>query len=112
MGFWAPKAALMEAYRRRIDLHPQELEKLVRKFNRQTQFVLTGQEYKRKKGETSPLLEPWYNRKSLNFQHELPPDERLFSPELAQDIITGFDELMPLYKYFDALCAAEASGEK
>ena len=112
MGFWAPKAALMEAYRRRIDLHPQELEKLVRKFNRQTQFVLTGQEYKRKKGETSPLLEPWYNRKSLNFQHELPPDERLFSPELAQDIITGFDGLMPLYKYFDALCAAEAAGEK
>ena len=111
-GFWAPKAALMEAYRRRIDLHPQELEKLVRKFNRQTQFVLTGQEYKRKKGETSPLLEPWYNRKSLNFQHELPPDERLFSPELAQDIITGFDGLMPLYKYFDALCAAEAAGEK
>ena len=112
MGFWAPKAALMEAYRRRIDLHPQELEKLVRKFNRQTQFILTGQEYKRKKGDTSPLLEPWYNRKSLNFQHELPPDERLFSPELAQDIITGFDSLMPLYKYFDALCAAEASGEK
>ena len=112
MGFWAPKASLMEAYRRRIDLHPQELEKLVRKFNRQTQFVLTGQEYKRKKGETSPLLEPWYNRKSLNFQHELPPDERLFSPELAQDIITGFDGLMPLYKYFDALCASEAAGEK
>ena len=112
MGFWAPKASLMDAYRRRIDLHPQELEKLVRKFNRQTQFVLTGQEYKRKKGETSPLLEPWYNRKSLNFQHELPPDERLFSPELAQDIITGFDGLMPLYKYFDALCASEAAGEK
>ena len=112
MGFWAPKASLMEAYRRRIDLHPQELEKLVRKFNRQTQFVLTGQEYKRKKGDTSPLLEPWYNRKSLSFQHELPPDERLFSPELAQDIITGFDGLMPLYKYFDALCAAEAAGEK
>ena len=43
---------------------------------------------------------------------ELPPDERLFSPELAQDIITGFDGLMPLYKYFDALCAAEAAGEK
>ena len=41
-----------------------------------------------------------------------PPDERLFSPELAQDIITGFDGLMPLYKYFDALCAAEAAGEK
>ncbi len=55
-----------EAYRRRIDLHPQELEKLVRKLNRQTQFVLTGQEYKRKKGKSLRLLEPWYNRKSLS----------------------------------------------
>ena len=28
-------------------------------------------------------------------------------PELAQDIIEGFRTLMPLYKYFDGLCAAE-----
>ena len=26
--------------------------------------------------------------------------------------VTGFDGLMPLYKYFDALCASEAAGEK
>ena len=31
----------------------------------------------------------------------------MFSQELAQDIIDGFRTLMPLYKYFDALCAAE-----
>lgn len=112
MGFWAPKAALMEAYRKGIDAQPEKLEKLVRRFNRQTVFQLTGQEYTRKKGETSKLLEPWYNRKTLNFQHDAAPDERLFSPELAEDIISGFESLMPLYKYFDALCASQAEGEK
>ena len=112
MGFWAPKAALMEAYRKGIDAQPEKLEKLVRRFNRQTVFQFTGQEYARKKGETSKLLEPWYNRKTLNFQHDAAPDERLFSPELAEDIISGFESLMPLYKYFDALCAAQAEGEK
>ena len=95
MGFWAPKASLMEAYRRGIDSDPAALEKLVRKFNKQDVFQLYGPEYARKKGETT---------KSINIQHELPPDERIFQPELAQDIIDGFDALMPLYKYFDALC--------
>ena len=107
MGFWAPKAALMDAYRKGIDAQPEKLEKLVRRFNRQTQFVLTGAEYARKKGGTTKLLEPWYNRRSLNLQHDVPPDERLFSPQLPEDIIAGFESLMPLYKYFDALCAAD-----
>ena len=108
MGFWAPKASLMEAYRKGIDENPETLAKLVRRFNRQTHFVLAGPEYARSKGEVSELLRPWYQKKSVNLQHELPPDERIFSPELAQDMIEGFEELMPFYKYFDRLCAAQA----
>ena len=108
MGFWAPKASLMESYRKGIDENPETLAKLVRRFNRQTHFVLAGPEYARSKGEVSELLRPWYQKKSVNLQHELPPDERIFSPELAQDMIEGFEELMPFYKYFDRLCAAQA----
>lgn len=107
MGFWAPKASLMEAYRKGIDENPETLAKLVRRFNRQTHFVLAGPEYARSRGEVSELLRPWYQKKSVNLQHELPPDERIFSPELAQDMIEGFEELMPFYKYFDRLCAAQ-----
>lgn len=107
MGFWAPKASLMESYRKGIDENPEALAKLVRRFNRQTHFVLAGPEYARSKGEVSELLRPWYQKKSVNLQHELPPDERIFSPELAQDMIRGFEELMPFYKYFDRLCAAQ-----
>lgn len=108
MGFWAPKASLMESYRKGIDENPETLAKLVRRFNRQTHFVLAGPEYARSRGEVSELLRPWYQKKSVNLQHELPPDERIFSPELAQDMIRGFEELMPFYKYFDRLCAAQA----
>lgn len=107
MGFWAPKAALMESYRQRIDENPQELEKLVRRFNRQSHFRLVGEEYARSKGDVSDLLRPWYQKKSVSLQHELSPDERIFSPLLAQDIIDGFDSLMPFYRYFSALCATE-----
>lgn len=107
MGFWAPKASLMESYRKGIDENPETLAKLVRRFNRQTHFVLAGPEYARSRGEVGELLRPWYQKKSVNLQHELPPDERIFSPELAQDMIEGFEELMPFYKYFDRLCAAQ-----
>ena len=107
MGFWSPKASLMEAYRKGIDEKPEELARLVRRFNRQEHFVLAGPEYARSRGEVSALLRPWYQKKSVNLQHELPPDERIFSPELARDMTEGFEALMPFYKYFDRLCAAQ-----
>ena len=108
MGFWCPRPALMAAYRRGLDQHPETLSRLVRQFNKQEVFTLSGPEYARSKGETTALLQPWYNRKSINLQHDGPLDERIFSPELAQDVIDGFRALMPLYRYFDKLCASVA----
>ena len=108
MGFWCPRPALMAAYRRDLDQHPETLSRLVRQFNKQEVFTLSGPEYARSKGETTALLQPWYNRKSINLQHDGPLDERIFSPELAQDVIDGFRALMPLYRYFDKLCASVA----
>ena len=108
MGFWCPRPALMAAYRRGLDQHPETLSRLVRQFNKQEVFTLSGPEYARSKGETTALLQPWYNRKSINLQHDRPLDERIFSPELAQDVIDGFRALMPLYRYFDKLCASVA----
>lgn len=54
MGFWAPKAALMEAYRKAVDEHPEVLEKLVKRFNKQAQFTLSGPEYARKRPPPLP----------------------------------------------------------
>lgn len=110
MGFWCATPAQMERYRRDIRENPQRLEKLVRNFQKQDTFQLVGPEYARSRGEVSELLKPWYQKKSLTLQHELPLDEKIFVPRLAEDIITGFRELIPFYKYFANLCASLAEG--
>ena len=112
MGFWAPKAALMEAYRRRIDLHPQELEKLVRKFNRQTQFVLTGQEYKRKKAERGGVIGKWYNRKHIYVSFYRDFDGTGLEEDLPQRLCNAFMRLMPMYDFFTEFYNAAPPAER
>lgn len=106
MGFWAPPPELMAAYRRNIEDRPEVLSKLVRRFNRQTTFTLSGPDYARAKGQVGALLQPWYDKRSVNLEHTAALDETVFSPALAQEIIAGLDELVPFYRYFAALCAA------
>ena len=67
---------------------------------------LTGPEYARSKGQVSDLLRPGYQKKSLALQCEAPLDERIFSPQLPQEILESFRELLPFYRYFTDLCAA------
>ena len=106
MGFWQARAELMELFRRDLQERPGEFGRLVRLFNRQREFVLTGDSYARSKGEVSDLLRPWFQKKSLSLSHELPLDEKIFRPELAEEILAGFKILVPFYKYFAALCAS------
>lgn len=108
MGFWCARADMMQRYRRRIDRNPRELTELVEEFNKQDVFALEGADYVRSKGEVSDLLRPWYQKKSLNLHHESPLDERIFSPELADDVLQGFLRLMPFYRYFAEIAASLA----
>ena len=106
MGFWQARAELMELFRRDLQERPDEFGRLVRLFNRQREFVLTGDSYARSKGEVSDLLRPWFQKKSLSLSHELPLDEKIFRPELAEEILAGFKTLVPFCKFFAALCAS------
>lgn len=112
MGFWSASAELMTAYRRRLLEEPEAFSKLVRKFNRQDVFRLCGDEYARSKGECSDLLRPWFQKKNISLQHELPLDEKIFCPELAEEILAGYKELVPFYKYFTALCASVTPAQR
>lgn len=100
MGYYCPKPALMEVYRRKIQREPEKLEKLARRLNRQQEVVLEGEEYKRSKGEVSKLLQPWFNRKWVSLSAFHPFDDRYDKPELVEDIVKGFTFLMPFYEYF------------
>ena len=48
----------------------------------------------------------WFQKKWPHLSHELPLDEKIFRPELAEEILAGFKTLVPFYKYFAALCAS------
>ena len=109
MGFWSPRADLMARFRRQLDQRPEEFSRLVRRFDRQEVFSLTGPEYARSKGQTTELLRPWYQKKSLSLQFEAPLDERIFSPALAEEIVEQMKQLVPFYPYFAALCASDGN---
>jgi len=98
----------MEAFRRDLQEHPQKFGKLVRSFEKQNVFTLNGDSYARSKGEVSDLLRPWFQKKSISLSHEVPLDEKIFQPELAEEILGNFKLLVPFYKYFAGLCAAVA----
>jgi uncharacterized protein (TIGR02453 family) len=100
MGFWSPKAATMTRFRHRLDEHPEEFAKLVRKFNKQTTFVSAGSSYARPKGDPGKLLYPWYQKRSISLEHELPLDDIIYSPALAEEMMAGFEFLIPFYRYF------------
>ena len=113
LGFWAPKAATLAAYRRYIDQRPEELAKLVRKFNRQSHFVLAGEEYARPKGDPGSLLYDWYQKKNIMLVHEQSPlDERIFDPALAQDVAQGLTTLAPFYQFFNRVLATVPTEER
>lgn len=102
-GYYQARPATMERHRRRIDRHPRALQKLARTLNAQSEFVLSGSDYARSKGDPGPLLRPWYNKRSPILIHEEAVGEDLFSPELLPRVTAGFRFLMPYYEYFASL---------
>jgi len=115
LGYYQARAETMAKLRARIDRDPKAFEKLVGGLGKQNEFVLDGPEYARKKEAPTPETAQWYNKKSFSLIHEQPNDNELYSPELANRIVTGFAFLMPLYDYFitlDSDPAPVVSGSK
>ena len=111
MGFWEAPAILMNYYRKAIDARPEELRTLVEDFNAQTVFRLEGAEYARSKGCPDPVLHPWYQKKSVNLEHTVPLDEKIYDPALVEELIRGYESLMPFYRYFNAVAASVPESE-
>lgn len=104
LGYWYMPPLTAAKFRARLDADPKTFEKLARALCRREDLVLTGEEYKRPKGQApSKLLEPWYNRKGLSIGREAPHEEILWSSELADTLIEAYRFLTPYYRYFLAL---------
>jgi len=100
MGFYSATAQQMEAFRKSIDANPARFERLVKKIEKHKEFVLSGQEYKRPKGDHGEPINRWYNRRRIGLECCKDFGGDIFSPELPQILVDGFSKLMPMYDFF------------
>ena len=103
LGYYQAKPITMAKHRARIDRNPAKFEKLFAPLAKQDEFILDGEEYKRVKEAPSPKVAAWYNKKSFSLIHKQPNGEELYSPNLADRIVSGYQFLMPFYDYFITL---------
>lgn len=103
MGCYDPTPLTMAKLRACIDRDPGPLEKLARRLEKQSEFVLEGREYKRPKGDPGPLLYPWYNRRQIALSSDHNCEGPLFTPQLADQVVEGFRFLVPYYQYLQVL---------
>ena len=105
MGCYDPTPLTMAKLRARIDRDPGPLEKLARRLNRQQEFRLEGEPYKRPKGDPGPLLSPWYTRRQIARSSDHNCEGLLFTPQLADQVLAGFRFLEPYYRWMRDLAA-------
>jgi len=103
MGYYSATPLTMAKLRARIDRDPKPMEKLARRLQRQSEYVLEGEVYRRPKGEKGALLDPWYNRKNIAVSWDRPCEGSLFERRLVDEIVDGVDFLMPFFDYFSTL---------
>ena len=103
LGYYQARPITMAKLRARIDRDTKKFERLIAPLDKQDEFMVEGEEYKRKKEAPSPKTAAWYNKKSFSIYHEQQNGEELFSPELADRLVSGYQFLMPLYDYFITL---------
>ena len=89
----------MEAFRRAIAANPAGFERLVKEIAPMKGFTLHGEEFRRPKGDLGEILNPWYNRKYLDFGAERDHDALLFSSELPRRIAADWARLMPMCRF-------------
>lgn len=97
----------MEAFRRSIVANPARFERLALDAEAQGPYLLTGEEYKRPKGDLGPALNRWYNRRGPGLERSVDFGGDLLTPRLPELLAEAFLGLMPMYDYlFEVFGAA------
>ena len=101
-GFWGPKSAAMEQFRRTIAAKPDEFLEMIKDVEEATGQAVSAACYKRPKPTDDPRLEPFFAWKGQigMIRHE-DPGEDIFGPALKDRVAEFFEQLMPLYDYFN-----------
>ena len=103
LGYYQARPITMAKLRARIDKDAKSFEKLIAKLDKQTEFVLDGDEYARKKEAPTKKTADWYNKKSFSLIHSQNNGDELFSSDLVDRLLAGYRFLMPFYEYLSTI---------
>jgi uncharacterized protein (TIGR02453 family) len=104
MGFYNAAPIIMSKFRERIDENPKEFFKAVSFFYKEKTFALEGEKYKRTIDKTkSEKIRNWYQRKNMYLVCNRKKDKILFSSQLVDDLVNGFNLIAPFYHYLQKL---------
>lgn len=99
MGMYGANPALMREIRPHILAKPDQFLALVNDPAFTARFEVTGDLYKRPRFTDAPEgVLPYINRKGLSFCFSSPNLKKTLSPEIADEIIEGFQLLKPVYR--------------
>lgn len=101
VGFYGTSQRVrMQAFRDRIEANPELFRRVVEE-SAVKLYPLTGEDYVRppKKVDLPPYIQPWYIKKGFWVGDNRPLDDRLFTPQLLDDIVKVYFDLVPLYDF-------------
>lgn len=100
--YWKPRTAMLEDFRRNISAKPDDFLKLISDTEAAVGQPVTAECYKRPKPTDSPALIPYFAWKGqIGCTREIAPGDRLFGPQLEEEVSGFFEALTPLYEYFN-----------
>lgn len=101
---WQPRTAAMEAFRRDLEGRPQVFPRLLEQVQAAAGVMLTARSYRRPKPAPDPALLPYYGWKdNLEASVQVPAGPSLYGRELAGQVRSTLEALLPLHTYFAAL---------
>ena len=99
---WRPRTATLEDFRKDIAARPDKFLGLIEDTEKSTGIPITAQLYKRPKPADDPRLAPYFAwRGAISCTRDEEVGEDLFGPALGQRALTLFEQLIPLYDYFN-----------
>jgi uncharacterized protein (TIGR02453 family) len=104
MGFYDAPKEFMEELREKLLTGDKELMKLIKNFKKQNLFRLEGVSYKKTLNASVPEeLREWYQKKDLYFVCDRELDDKIFTPQLVDELVESFRQLLPFHDYFNKL---------
>lgn len=100
--YWKPRTSMLEDFRRNISAKPDDFLKLISDTEAAVGQPITAECYKRPKPTDNPALIPYFAWKGqIGCTREIAPGDRLFGPQLEEEVSGFFEALTPLYEYFN-----------